>query len=180
MLNRRCFIAIMLGTRLLTLGTTSVGQQDNSTRQLTLLMDRLTREIETLTERTMPTDWQLLHACLYYALAGQYILAHHGIITHLKGGAVLYFPATPRHHAIRPHVWLETGRHFIDCSALLRWGHIEVIPMSRVTGDREAVIPGITKVMILEERDDTEFQNYVARHRIRFEHALRGEITSSE
>jgi hypothetical protein len=35
-----------------------------------------------------------------------------------------------------------------------------------------AVIPGITRVLILEERDDTEFHNYVAKHRIRFERAF--------
>ena len=178
--TRRRFIAVLLGAGLLTLPITGMGLPGLSTRKLTLLMDRLAPAIETLTERTTPTDWALLHACLYYALAGQYILARHGIGTHLKGGAVLYFPATPRHHAIRPHVWLETGSHFIDCSALLRWGYIAVIPLSRVARYRAAVIPGITRVLILEERNDIEFRDYVAEHRTRFERAMLEKIPNHE
>jgi len=144
------------------------------TRQLIALMVRLTPAIEALTQRTTPSDWELLHACLYYALAGQYILALRGIPARLKGGAVLYYPDTPLRHEIKPHVWLQTDLHFIDCSALPRWGYVAVIPLHEVARNLAAVIPGKTRLLILEERNDPEFRNYVARHRTRFKCVLRG------
>jgi hypothetical protein len=152
---------------------TSVGRPSVYTRQLIELMDHLTPAIEALTECTTPANWELLHACLYYALAGQYILAGRGIPTRLKGGAVLYYPDTPVHHDIKPHVWLETDTHFIDCSALPRWGYIAVIPLQQVARNPASVIPEMTRLLIPEERNDTEFLDYVARHRARFEHILR-------
>jgi hypothetical protein len=144
------------------------------TRYLTALMNHLAPAIEALTERTTPANWELLHACLYYALAGQYILACRGIPARLKGGAVLYYPDTPLRHDIKPHVWLETGTHFIDCSALPRWGYIAVIPLQQVTRNLASDIPEMTRLLILEERNDPEFLDYVARHRARFERILRG------
>jgi hypothetical protein len=135
-------------------------------------MDYLAPEIETLTERTTPADWELLHACVYYALAGQYILARRGIRTRLKGGAVLYCPDTPLHHNIKPHVWLETGTHFIDCSALPRWGYIAVIPLQLVARTPAEVIPDVTRLLILEDRNDPEFLDHVATHRARFNRIL--------
>jgi hypothetical protein len=151
----------------------AVGQTPEYTRRLIALMDRLAPAIEVLTERTTPSNWELLHACLYYALAGQYILALRGIPTRLKGGAVLYYPNTPLHHDIKPHLWLETDRHFIDCSALPRWGYIAVIHLLQVARNLASVIPEMTRLLILEERNDPEFQNHVARHRARFERVLR-------
>ena len=136
-------------------------------------MEHLAPAIEALTRRTKPADWELLHACLYYALAGQYILAGRGVPTRLRGGAVLYYPDTPLHHPIKPHVWLETGTHFIDCSALPRWGYIAVIPLQEVARNPASVVPGVSRLLILEERNDPEFLGYVARHRARFEHILR-------
>ena len=153
---------------------TAVGQPSVYTRQLTALMNRLAPAIEALTERTTPANWELLHACIYYALAGQYILARRGILTRLKGGAVLYYPDTPLHHDIKPHVWLETGTHFIDCSALPRWGFIAVIPLQQVARDPASIIPEMTRLLILEERYDPEFLDHAATHRARFDRILRG------
>jgi len=151
----------------------AAGQTPEYTRRLITLMNRLAPAIEALTERTTPSDWELLHACLYYALAGQYILALRGIPARLKGGAVLYYPDTPLRHDIKPHVWLETDAHFIDCSALPRWGYIAVIPLQQVARNLASVIPEMTRLLILEERNDPEFQDYVAWHRARFERVLR-------
>jgi hypothetical protein len=152
----------------------AAGQTPEYTRRLIALMDRLTPAIEALTERTTPSNWELLHACIYYALAGQSILALKGIPTRLKGGAVMYYPDTPLRHDIKPHAWLETDTHFIDCSALPRWGYIAVIPLQQVARNHASVIPGMTRLLILEERNDPEFQDYVARHRARFERVLQG------
>jgi hypothetical protein len=179
-ITRRRFIASAFAAGLFMLTRTAVGQPPVYTRQLMALMQRLAPAIEALTERTTPSDWELLHACLYYALAGQYILARRGIITRLKGGAVLYYPDTPLHHDIKPHVWLETGTHFIDCSALQRWGYIAVIPLQQVARNPASVIPWMTRLLILEERNDPEFLDYVARHRARFERVLQGEVSNDE
>ncbi len=178
--TRRRFIAAILGAGLLTRVGTGAGQTPVSTRQLIAIMNRLAPAIEALAARTMPPDWQLLHACLYYALAGQYLLARRGILTHLEGGAVLYYPDTPLQHRIKPHVWLATDAHVIDCSALSRWGYIAVIPVQRVARHPEEVIPGVTRLLILEQRDDAQFLDYVAGHRARFEHALRGTVPGNE
>ena len=173
-ITRRRFIASAILAGLLALTRTAAGQTPEYTRRLITLMYCLAPAIEALTERTTPSDWELLHACLYYALAGQYILAHRGIPTRLKGGAVLYYPDTPLRHDIKPHVWIETDAHFIDCSALPRWGYIAVIPLQQVARNPASVIPEMTRLLILEERNDPEFQDYVAWHRTRFERVLRG------
>jgi len=173
-ITRRRFIASAFFAGLLTLTRTAAGQTPEYTRRLIAIMYRLAPAIEALRERTTPSDWELLHACLYYAFAGQYILALRGIPTRLKGRAVLYYPDTPLRHDIKPHVWLETDAHFIDCSALPRWGYIAVIPLQEVARNLASVIPEMTRLLILEERNDPEFLDYVARHRARFEHVLRG------
>jgi hypothetical protein len=173
-ITRRCFIAALLGAGLLSLVRTGASQASATTRQLIALMDTLAPEIELLAARTIPANWQLLHACLYYALAGQYFLARRGTLTRLEGGAVLYYPDTPLQHRIKPHVWLETDTHVIDCSVLPRWGYIAVFPLQQVAHNPEQVIPGVTRLLILEQRNDPQFLDYVASHRTRFERALRG------
>jgi Transglutaminase-like superfamily len=173
-ITRRRFIATLLAAGLLIPVGTGAGRTSATTRQLIVLMNTLAAEIELLAARTMPAGWQLLHACLYYALAGQYFLARRGILTRLKGGAVLYYPDTPLQHRIQPHVWLETDAHVIDGSALPRWGYIAVFPLQQVARDPGEVIPGETRLLILEQRDDPQFLDYVAGHRARFERALRG------
>ena len=179
-INRRRLIAAFLCAGLITLARRGACQATVDTRQLMALLQRLAPAIEAITERVMPIDWKLLHACLYYALSGQYILARMGIPTRLKGGAVLYCPDTPVYHRIKPHVWLETGTHFIDCSALPRWSYIAVIPQRQVARNPASVIPGMTRVLILEDRDDREFMDYVARHRTRFERVLNGDVSNDE
>lgn len=154
--------------------STAAACPDASTPYLRRLLERLAPEIDTLTERTVPVEWQLLHACLYYALAGQYLLARYGVGSRLKGGAVVYFPTSPLHHRIKPHVWLETAGHYIDCAALPRRGYIVVLPLRQVAQDAAAIVPALTEVLILEERNDPEFIDYVARHRTRFERVLEG------
>jgi hypothetical protein len=173
-ISRRRFIATAGATGLLALTRWAAARTDAPTRYLIAITQCLAPGIEALTERTLPPDWQLLHGCLYYALAGQYLLARCGIGTRLKGGAVVYFPTSPLHHRIKPHVWLETPGHYIDCSALPRWGYIVVLLLREVARDSESIIPGLTEVLILEERDDQEFGDYVTTHRTRFERVLEG------
>jgi hypothetical protein len=173
-IRRRRFIAAAGAAGLLALTRPAGARTDAQTRYLIAITQRLAPGIEALTERAMPRDWQLLHGCLYYALAGQYLLARYGIGTELKGGTVVYFPTSPLHHRIKPHVWLETASHYIDCSALPRWGYIVVLPLRQVAHDQALIMPGLTEVLILEERDDPEFADYVAEHRGRFERILEG------
>jgi hypothetical protein len=172
-ITRRRFIAYLHAIGLCMLARAAAGRSAVSTRQLTALMAQLAPAIEALTERTTPANWELLHACVYYALAGQYILARRGIAARIKGGAVLYYPDTPLHHSIKPHVWLETDAHFIDCSALPRWGYIAVIPLQQVARNPASVIPEMTRLLILEERNDPVFLDHVATHRARFDRILR-------
>jgi len=179
-ITRRRFIASVYVAGLFMLTRNTAGRPVVSMRQLTALMDQLAPAIEALTERTTPANWELLHACVYYALAGQYILARRGIPTRLKGGAVLYYPDTPLHHNIKPHVWLETDTHFIDCSALPRWGYIAVIPLQQVARNPASVIPEMTRLLILEDRNDPEFLDHVATHRARFDRILRGAQSDHE
>jgi hypothetical protein len=122
----------------------------------------------------MPASRERLHARVYYARAGEYILARRDIRTRLKGGAVLYYPDTPLHHNIKPHAWLETGMDFIDCPALPRWGYIAVIPLQQVARNPESVIPEMTRMLIQEERNDPQFPDHVTTHRARFDGILRG------
>jgi len=175
-INRRRFIAAIGAAGLLALARSLAAAScaDAPAVQMRSLLERLEPAIDTLTERTVPSDWQLLHACLYYALAGQYLLARYGIGTRLIGGAVVYFPTSPRYHRIKPHVWLETAGYYIDCAALPRWGLVVVLPFRQVARDPVEIVPGLTQVLILEERNDPEFVDYVARHRVRFERILEG------
>lgn len=172
-MTRRRFITAVCAVGLTALDRAAYGRVDAHTRYLTALMAHLAPGIEELTERTAPPDWELLHACLYYALAGQYLLARSGISTRLEGGVVVYAPSTPLHHRIKPHVWLETAAHFIDCSALPRWGYIVVIPMQQVALNPASIAPSTTRLLILKQRDDAEFNDYVATHRARFKRILK-------
>jgi hypothetical protein len=173
-ITRRRFIAALLCASLPLAVRAGAGQPVASTRWLTATMNSLASRIEALAARTMPANWELLHACLYYALAGQYLLAQRGLVTRLEGGVVVYNPYSPASHDIKPHVWLETDTHFIDGSTLARWGYITVIPRQRVARRPGEVIPGFTRVLILEQRSDPEFLNYIATHRARFERTLQG------
>jgi hypothetical protein len=144
-----------------------------STRWLSDTVTALTPQIESLAARTRPADWALLRSCLYYALAGQYLLARQGVATRLESGAVMYDPSTPRRHGIHPHVWLVSRTHFIDCATLPRWGVVTVIPLSLVARHPVDVIPGVTRVLIVGRRSDPEYLDYLDDHRARFADALR-------
>lgn len=144
-----------------------------STRWLSDTVMALTPQIESLAARTRPADWALLRSCLYYALAGQYLLARQGVATRLESGAVMYDPSTPGRHGIDPHAWLESRTHFIDCATLPRWGVVTVIPLSLVARDPVDVIPGVTRVLIVGRRSDPEYLDYLDGHRTRFAEALR-------
>lgn len=171
-INRRRFIAALGTAGLLVLTRLAVGRTDARTQYLIAITQRLAPEVQALTERAIPPGWQLLHGCLYYALAGQYLLARYGISTRLKGGTVVYFPTSPRHHRIKPHVWLETASHYIDFSALPRWGYVVVLPLRTVARNSASIQSGLTEVLILEECNDAEFEDYVSWHRARFERSL--------
>jgi hypothetical protein len=147
--------------------------EEPPTRWLLDTMTVLTPQIEQLADRTRPADWALLRSCLYYALAGQYLLARQGVTTRLEGGAVMYNPSTPGRHGIDPHVWLENRTHFIDCATLPRWGLVTVIPLSLVARHPADVIPGVTRVLIVGHRRDPEYLDYLDGHRARFTSALR-------
>jgi hypothetical protein len=171
-INRRRFIAAVGAAGLLALTRLAAGRTDVRTHYLIAITQRLAPEVEALTERAIPHDWQLLHGCLYYALAGQYLLTRCGISTRLKGGTVVYFPTSPLHHRIKPHVWPETASHYIDFSALPRWRYVVVLSLETVAPNPASILPGLTEALILEERNDAEFDDYVSRHRARFERTL--------
>jgi hypothetical protein len=159
-------------TGLLALTRLAAGRTDAHTQYLIAITQRLAPEVQALTERAIPYGWQLLHGCVYYALAGQYLLTRFGISTRLKGGAVVYFPTSPLRHRIKPHAWLENTNHYIDFSALPRWGFVVVLPLQTVARNSASILPGLTEVLILEERNDAGFDDYVSRQRNRFERSL--------
>jgi hypothetical protein len=51
---------------------------------------------------------------------------------------------------------------------------IPVLPFRQVARDPVAIVPGQTQVLILEERNDPKFIDYVARDRVRPERVLEG------
>jgi hypothetical protein len=136
-------------------------------------LDALTPEIETLAANSRPADWALLRSCLYYALAGQYLLAREGVATRLESGAVMYNPSSARRHGIDPHVWLESRTHFIDCATLPRWGVVTLVPRSLVAEHPGDVIPGVTRVLVVARYRDRQQRAFLDAHRARFDDALR-------
>jgi len=124
--------------------------------------------VEQAAARTRPATWPLKRACLYYALAGQYLLARAGIDTTLHIGTVIYDPQTPAAHRISPHAWLETAHHFVDYATLPRRGQVTVIGLGQVAADEADVMPGQTRVLALGEPDNPQLHAYVAVHRARF------------
>jgi hypothetical protein len=135
----------------------------------------LAPEVERLVERTKPDDWALRRACLYYAFAGQHLLAQHGIAASVWVGAVVYDPGTAASHQIWPHAWLETATDFIDYSALPRWGTVKVIPRRLVARSPAEVRPGRTRVLALRRIEDLDLVAYLRFHRERFDRILKGD-----
>jgi hypothetical protein len=128
--------------------------------------------VEQMAARTKPAHWEMRRACLYYALAGQALLARRGIATSLRVGAVIYAPGTAAAHGISPHAWLETPSLFIDYSTLPRWGEVSVIPRARVAPAPAAVEPGVTGVLTRLRPADADLRGYLSAHRARFRRML--------
>jgi hypothetical protein len=166
-------MSILAGIGLLFDSAIAADEGVGYTRWLQNTLNALAPQIESLAAQTRPPDWQLLRSCLYYALAGQYLLARQGIETRLESGALQYNPSTPARHGIDPHVWLETRTHLIDCATLPRWGEVTVIPRSRVATHRDEVFPGLTRVLVVERYRDPEQLAYITGHRARFVERLR-------
>jgi hypothetical protein len=135
----------------------------------------LASEVERLVQLSKPADWDLRRACLYYAFAGQHLLWQRGIAASIWIGAVIYDPGTPTSHKIWPHAWLETATHYIDYSALPRWGQVKIIPLHLVARSPLEVRPGITRVLALRRMEDLDVAVYLATHRARFDRIVMGD-----
>ena len=125
-------------------------------------------DVEQTAARTRPMSWPLRRACLYYALAGQYLLARQGIEARPRLGAVVYDPGTPAAHRISPHAWLETPTLFVDYATLPRRGRVTVLTLDHVAADAGDVIPGRTRVLAVAESGNPSLRAYFAVHRARF------------
>jgi hypothetical protein len=117
---------------------------------------------------TRPQHWPLRHACLYYALAGQALLARHGIPARLRVGRVVYRPGTPTAHPIDPHVWLETGNHLVDYAMLPRRGEVAIVPIGLVATHPSQAVPGVTQVLAIAADHNESLALYLRHHYRRF------------
>jgi hypothetical protein len=151
---------------------THAGVVPGTPPQVVQRIQSLAADAEEIVSRTKPAAWQNMHSCLYYAFAGQYLLANRGIAARLVVGTVLYNPFTPYHHGIRPHAWLETDTYLVDFSTLPRWGYISIIPLSAVARRVSEIKPWTTRVLTLIGKRDPEVDRYLATHRQRFKRAL--------
>lgn len=139
------------------------------------LVTSLGAQVEKLAARTKPSDWELIRACLYYALAGQYLLAQHGVHAAIGIGAIVYNPGTPAHHQIVPHAWLETADLLVDYSTLPRLGKTTVIPRELVADHPENAYPGVTRALALHRPAGNDLINYLVTHRTRFDRIINGD-----
>jgi hypothetical protein len=135
----------------------------------------LAPQVEWVVARTKPLHWECRRACLYYALAGQHLLARQGIPAALRFGSVVYGPGAPAAHTIDPHAWLETPTGLVDYATLPRWGVVTVIPHELVATTPWEVQPGVTRVLTQRWPSDAALRGYLSTHRSRFEHILRRE-----
>ena len=124
----------------------------------------LSTAVEASVASTRPPYWPMRRACLYYAMAGQALLADHGIAARLRVGQVVYWPGTAAAHPIAPHAWLETGTDFIDYATLPRWGEVAVIPRDLVATEPAAVVPGATRVLAISAELDGPLALYLDHH----------------
>ncbi|MCF7992317.1 MAG: lasso peptide biosynthesis protein [Thiohalocapsa sp.] len=124
--------------------------------------------VEQLAVRTKPVHWPRKRACLYYALAGQSLLAAHGIPSALYVGDVIYAPGTRLCHPIEPHAWLRTATHFVDFATLPRWGRVTVLPADRIAGADADVVPGRSAVLTLPQAPNPQLSAYLRYHAKRF------------
>jgi hypothetical protein len=124
--------------------------------------------VEQLAVRTKPVHWPRKRACLYYALAGQSLLAAYGIPSALYVGDVIYAPGTRLCHPIEPHAWLRTATHFVDFATLPRWGRVTVLPAARIAGAYADVVPGRSAVLTLPHASNPRLNAYLRYHAKRF------------
>lgn len=135
----------------------------------------LSASVEALVASSRPPHWPLRRSCFYYALAGQALLARHGISACLHVGQVSYFPGTAHAHPIAPHAWLATEIGFIDYATLPRWGRVTVIPHALVATDPSLVMPGVTQVLTLSAGPDDPLTWCLQDHYRRFSLFIRAE-----
>jgi hypothetical protein len=158
------------------LGLSPVNAQEAVHSDLAGPAASLAPEVEWTVARTKPTHWERRRSCLYYALAGQLLLALQGVPTALWFGSVVYAPGTTAAYPIDPHAWLETPAGFVDYATLPRWGVVTVIPRELVATTPREVRPGVTRVLTQRWPSDAALRGYLSTHRSRFEHILRREI----
>jgi len=149
-----------------------VATAERNTAELREIVESLGEAVETLAAETRPLEWPRLHSCLYYALAGQHLLAGEGIPSRLVLGTVVYGPYITGQHGINPHIWLETATHLIDYATLPRWGEVSVIPLSLVARSTREVTPGLTRIAVLPRPGSLQERRFITMHRSRFERAL--------
>jgi hypothetical protein len=130
----------------------------------TAIIRALSPAVEASVESTRPLHWPMTRACLYYAIAGQALLARQGIAARLRVGQVVYSPGTAAAHPIAPHAWLETETYFVDYAALPRWGEVMVIPRDRVAAAPSELIPGVTQVLAITAGIDDALAHYLNHH----------------
>jgi len=130
----------------------------------TSIIDALSAEVDATVARTRPPYWPMKRACLYYAIAGQALLAEHGIPARLRVGRVVYWPGTASAHPITPHAWLETTTDFVDFAMLPRRGQTSVIPLQQVATSPSAVVPGPTRVLAIAAEIDAPLGLYLRHH----------------
>jgi hypothetical protein len=128
------------------------------------LIEALAPAVQGSVDRTRPRHWPIKRACLYYALAGQALLAWHGVSSQLRVGDVVYAPGTARAYPISPHAWLESGGAFIDYATLPRWGRVTVIPAEGVAAEPSRVVPGVTQVLAVGAIPDPQLEHYLNHH----------------
>jgi hypothetical protein len=134
----------------------------------TSIIQGLSDAVAATAAATRPRHWPLRHACLYYALAGQALLARHGIAATLRVGRVVYRPGTPGAHPIAPHVWLDTGSHLVDYAMLPRRGEVAIVPADLVARRPSQVVPGVTRVLTSTADHDERLGRYLRHHYQRF------------
>lgn len=130
----------------------------------TSIIDALSAEVDATVASTRPPHWPMKRACLYYAIAGQTLLAEHGIPARLRVGRVVYRPGTAAAHPIAPHAWLETATDFVDYAMLPRGGQTAVIPLRQVATTPSAVVPGVTRVLAITAEVDASLGLYLRHH----------------
>jgi hypothetical protein len=165
------WLAMALVAAALSMADVDDPASDASARAATSLAE----EVEELVAHSKPAGWEMRRSCLYYALAGQYLLARNGIDAILWTGAVVYHPETRARHPISPHAWLETASHFIDYSTLPRWGEVTVIPREQTATEKTGVHAGITRVLLFHRPGDSALIEYLDTHRARFGRIVNGE-----